>query len=109
MTAQDFEAIKASCKATIKLMMSSQQVIEDEELCSRGLEGKTREGAKLRIKNRYKVKHAVLREQEAQRQAGVYNDLFLAEVSQAKTTKCVERALENARNDEREAVEFSRC
>lgn len=109
MTAQDFEAIKASCKATIKLMMSSQQVIEDEELCSRGLEGKTREGAKLRIKNRYKVKHAVLREQEAQRQAGVYNDLFLAEVSQAKTIKCVERALENARNDEREAVEFSRC
>lgn len=79
-TESDTKIILAMAKVTVKMMMKGEPC-DDVDYCSRGLEGKTPTGSKQRQKNKLKVRKALLLEQEMQREEGVHDPEYLAQVS----------------------------
>ncbi|KAG7359804.1 hypothetical protein IV203_034902 [Nitzschia inconspicua] len=97
-TKQEYALMKRSSSFTIRLMTELQQrgaspskylEQEDEEMCTRGLEAKTRSGARRRRQNIVTAIDAVLMEQERQRQVGSINDIYnLAHIYKDATASC---------------------
>jgi hypothetical protein len=79
-TESDTKIVLAMAKVTVKMMMKGEPC-DDVDYCSRGLEGKTPTGSKRRQKNKLRVRKALLEEQEIQREEGVYDPEYLAQVS----------------------------
>jgi len=98
-TEADSKLILAMAKVTVKMIMKDEPC-DDIDYCSRGLEGKTPAGSKRRQKNKMKVRRAVLEEQDIQRDEGVINIDFLAEVSRMCSKDVVHQAHERGLNDE---------
>jgi hypothetical protein len=77
---------------------------EDEELCTRGLETKTRPFAsKRRQSNKRRARATVIEEQEFQREMGRVDDEYLADLYIITTQGSVNAAIEMAIQDEIEA------
>jgi hypothetical protein len=92
---EEYALMKRSSSFTVRLMMELQRDVrsfygeEDQELCSRGLESKTRGGARRRRQNIMSAIDAVLLEQERQWEMGVFNDVYsLARVYREATAQC---------------------
>lgn len=99
-TEGDTKIILAMAKVTVKMMMKGEPC-DDVDYCSRGLEGKTPVGSKRRQKNKLRVRRALLEEQEIQRDEGVFDPDYLAEVSIKNSKDVVLDAHNVALNDER--------
>ena len=81
-THEEYQQIKDVCRFTVSTTMKESrskgakflEQDEDEEICFRGLEGLTKEGAEIRKRNREAVWYAVFYEQELQERnsQGIY-------------------------------------
>ncbi len=104
-TEGDTKIILAMAKVTVKMMMKGEPC-DDIDYCSRGLEGKTPTGSKRRQKNKLRVRKALLEEQDMQREEGVSDADYLAQVSMNYSKEVVEEAHSVALQDERNIQEY---
>jgi len=104
-TEGDTKIILAMAKVTVKMMMKGEPC-DDIDYCSRGLEGKTPTGSKRRQKNKLRVRKALLEEQEMQREEGVMDPEYLAEVSRKYSEEVVAEAHNVALCDERNIQDY---
>jgi hypothetical protein len=104
-TENDTKIILAIAKVTVKMMMRGEPC-DEIDYCSRGLEGKTPEGAKRRQYNKLKVRKALLEEQEMQRAEGVDDVEQLAATSIKHSTAMIEQAHQVAVEDSRAIEEY---
>ena len=104
-TEGDTKIILAMAKVTVKMMMKGEPC-DDVDYCSRGLEGKTPTGSKRRQKNKLRVRKALLEEQEIQRDEGVIDPDYLAQVSIKYSKDVVTEAHHVALRDERGIQEY---
>ena len=104
-TENDTKIILAMAKVTVKMMMKGEHC-DDVDYCSRGLEGKTPVGSKRRQKNKLRVRKALLEEQEIQREEGVNDPEYLAQVSIKYSADVVQQAHDTALEDERVIQEY---
>ena len=104
-TEGDTKIILAIAKVTVKMMMKGEPC-DDMDYCSRGLEGKTPDGSKKRQKNKLRVRKALLEEQEIQREEGVYDPEYLAQVCRKYSREVVTAAHSQALRDERDIQEY---
>lgn len=104
-TANDTKIILAMAKVTVKMMMKG-EICDDIDYCSRGLEGKTPSGAKRRQKNKQILRKALLEEQEIQREEGVYDPEYLAELSIFYSKDVCVAAYNTGLSDEHSVQEF---
>jgi hypothetical protein len=104
----EYAKIKDVLKQTIRLMMAGRTVDEERDgLCTRGLEGRTREGQNLRNKRRNECRRAVLMEQEKQRKiTGTFDDEQIAENSCIHSAVCNLEARVAAMTDHQEAFKY---
>ena len=98
-TEADSKLILAMAKVTVKMIMKD-EYCDDIDYCKRGLEGKTPSGSKRRQKNKLKVRKAVLEEQDIQRDEGIFNPEYLAEVSRSISKPIILEAHKKALEDE---------
>lgn len=100
-TAQDYVIIKRMFKITVHLMMQGETFSDDEnDFCARGLEFKTKSGAKRRYSQKQRVVRAVLRAQEFQRCEGFDDPDFIAELCIQSTKSSAKDARSLARSDQ---------
>jgi hypothetical protein len=104
-TEGDTKIILAMAKVTVKMMMKGEPC-DDVDYCSRGLEGKTPTGSKKRQKNKLRVRKALLEEQEIQREEGVLDPDYLAQVSIKYSKDVISEAHDVALRDERHIQEY---
>jgi hypothetical protein len=104
-TESDTKIVLAMAKVTVKMMMKVEPC-DDIDYCSRGLEGKTPVGSKKRQKNKLRVRKALLEEQEIQRDEGVYDPEYLAQVSLKYSKEGIAEAHNTALRDERNIQEY---
>lgn len=101
MTATDYEWIKSMVKMTVMRMMNGLVISDDDPVfCTRGLEYRTKAGAKIRSRNKLRARSAVLNEQDMQREEGFDDPRFIAMVSMDESVKCREAALSRGAHDE---------
>jgi hypothetical protein len=104
-TENDTKIILAIAKVTVKMMMRGEPC-DEIDYCSRGLEGKTPEGAKRRQYNKLKVRKALLEEQEMQRAEGFEDVEQLAATSIKHSTAMIDQAHQVAVEDSRAIEEY---
>jgi hypothetical protein len=104
-TESDTKIILAIAKVTVKMMMKG-EFCDDIDYCSRGLEGKTPVGSKKRQKNKLRVRKALLEEQEIQREEGVFDPEYLAQVCLKYSRETNITAHSQGLRDEREIQEY---
>lgn len=100
---EEYMEIRNRCIVTVKKMMRGELTandIESETHCTRGLEGKTREGALRRKEYKLDSIAAVLDEQQLQWEHDEDDDEALMEVYQVFTIPCAEMAYEAGLRDE---------
>lgn len=86
LTTPDYLLIKSTIKQTLSMMMNGNTNFEsDEEFCTRGLESRTRAGARARSYSKLRTRSAVLNEQDMQREEGFHDAYILATVSMEQT------------------------
>ncbi|KAL3912380.1 MAG: hypothetical protein SGILL_006906 [Bacillariaceae sp.] len=98
----DFEKIKKNLVTTLRLMIANKPVGSD--MCTRGIEFRTPQGAKFRKKNKLEALTAVWNEQVAQWKENVTDDEAIRRVYLEHSTKCLETAQKFGMHDEK-AVE----
>jgi hypothetical protein len=105
-TKEEYALMKRSSSFTVRLMMGLQceegsiDGADDEEICTRGLESRTRRGAKTRRQNVFSAIDAVILEQERQRDMSSFNDIYtLARVYRDASASCSLDAWLVAQND----------
>lgn len=99
-TPEDFDGIKKSIVNTLRLMVAKKPVGSDH--CTRGLEFRTPEGAKLRKKNKLDALTAVWNEQVAQWKDNKTDEDAISRVYREQTLKCLEVARRFGMSDEKE-------
>jgi hypothetical protein len=104
-TEDDTKFILAMAKVTVKMMMKGEPC-DDVDYCSRGLEGKTPTGSKQRQKNKLKVRRALLEEQQLQRNEGINDPEYLAQVSMRHSKDICIEARNAALRDEDDTREY---
>lgn len=86
LTTPDYLHIKSTIRQTLDMMMQGNSVVaNDEEFCTRGLESRTRVGARARSYTKLRTRSAVLNEQDMQREEGFQDPYILATVSMEQT------------------------
>ena len=86
LTTPDYLHIKSTIRTTLEMMMSGSTVLENsEEICPRGLESRTKTGARTRSYCKLRTRSAVLNEQDLQREEGFHEPDILATVSMEQT------------------------
>ena len=104
---EDFNEMKRSFAPTVQLMMQGVAPEEDtEDHCLRGLEYRTKDGAKKRMKNKFNGMAAVLHEQDRQSYENLHDPELLAEVYRQATYHCFLEALALGRKDERDIQDY---
>lgn len=95
---EDFERIKKTLVVTLRLMLAKKQVGSDQ--CTRGLEFRTPQGAKLRKKNKLDALTAVWNEQVAQWKENITDEDAISRVYQEQSLKCRQAARKFGLQDE---------
>ena len=106
---EDYLDFRSQCIATVKKMMRgdlTQEDIENELHCPRGLEGKTREGSTTRRENKLDSIAAVLEEQAMQWNEDVFDEDAIMEVYTYYTVPCAEIAHKLALEDAEAASSY---
>jgi hypothetical protein len=105
---EEFKEIRQDCFSTIKIMTGNESVDsdDDEEFCSRGLEYKTKEAYKERLRNKQEIRLAVLDEQEFQSENDMDDPEWIAKLSRDESRLCVKAAILAAKKDEQESREY---
>jgi hypothetical protein len=103
-TQTEFESIKQSLVATVRLMMAKKLI--ERDLCVRGLEFRTPRGAKLRKQNKLKSLTAVWNEQVAQWKEDRSDEEAISFVYQQGIHECRTVALRLGLQDEQEARRY---
>lgn len=113
-TREEYALMRRSSSFTVRLLMELQQrgteflIGDDEEMCIRGLEGKTRTGARRRRHAIVSAIDAVLVEQERQWDIGLLSDVYgLARVYREASAQCAMEAWLTAQEDAK-AVQCAR-
>lgn len=100
----EYLEIRQRCVATLRIMAmgeASTQLMETEGFCSRGLEGKTREGSLRRREYKLDSINAVLEEQQLLWNEEIYDDdEAIMEAYQMFSIPCAEDAYERGAQDE---------
>lgn len=97
MSAEDHAAIKEDCRQTVRKMMSG---TVDDSCCTRGLEDRTKEGARRRKRTKDSVRRAVIFQQDVQSQEGICDPEFIAAISITKSKESARAAWEIALRDQ---------
>jgi hypothetical protein len=109
----EFKAIRRDCFDTIKLMTENGALLDDEALtlgrCSRGLEYKTKTAYKERQKNKIEIRNVIFEEQGFQRENGMEDRAYLAQLSREQSLSCVGAAIITAKRDELAARRYLSC
>lgn len=100
----EFEGIKKTLVATVRLMMAKKPL--DQDQCSRGLEFRTPAGAKMRKQNKLKALTAVWNEQVAQWKEDRTNEEAIAFVYEREVHECRDIAFRMAKQDAKEASRY---
>lgn len=80
-TEDDYKEIKLTYKATARMMMRGKVFPEDDEhMCSRGLESKTKNNARRRHRQKDSARKSLLKAQDFQRRESLNDPLYLAEL-----------------------------
>jgi hypothetical protein len=94
-TKEEYALMKRSTSFTVRLMMGLQRQAgsideaDDEEICTRGLESRTRTEARKRRHNIFCAIDAVMLEQERQRDMSSFSDIYtLARVYRDASAQC---------------------
>jgi hypothetical protein len=103
-TSEDFDRIKKSLVVTLRLMVAKKPVGSDQ--CTRGLEFRAPQGAKLRKKNKIDALTAVWNEQVAQWKENITDDKAISRVYQEQSWKCREAARKFGLHDEKAAQAY---
>ena len=109
MTAQDYIFIKAVVRATVILMMKGYCLSKDEEendFCYRGLEYRTKMGARRRNENKISCKSAVLNEQDMQHEEDFFDIEHIKMVSEEASQECRDNARSTAIEDEKSIQDY---
>jgi hypothetical protein len=88
----DYDIIKAQNNLSLKLMQVGRQNPEESGHCYRGLEYRQQAIKKRRRIHRQRVLHAVMHEQQRQRETEIQNSELLATVYQGYVNMCEEAA-----------------
>jgi hypothetical protein len=108
-TNEDFHRMKASFAHTLQRLAVGALTADDEQgeqHCSRGLEYRTREGARRRLRNKHEGMAAVLHEQDRQSFEEKRDPEKLAQVYMDVNCKCSFEALALGRRDEADIQEY---
>jgi hypothetical protein len=97
----DMRFFKNECRGSAALMNNG--VSESAELCFRGLEARTRDGALRRRRNKIDARAAVFMEQDLQEDEGVFDEEAIADVYYEYTEHCHVAANMIGLQDERDA------
>ena len=102
LTPEDYAAIKQVVKITIRAMMKGEFIAEDNpEYCTRGLEFRTKNGSKVRARNKVRARSAVLNEQDMQREEGYNEQQMIAMTCMEASLCCRQGARARGLYDER--------
>mmetsp|Transcript_23119 Transcript_23119/g.54661 ORF Transcript_23119/g.54661 Transcript_23119/m.54661 type:complete len:325 (+) Transcript_23119:323-1297(+) len=103
----DYKMIKNMAKTTVLMMMAGEYIDDDDpDLCTRGLEFRTRKGNKIRSANKLRAKSAVLNEQDLQRDEGFHDPEFIAMASLDVSHECREQAQKRGVKDAQAILTF---
>lgn len=101
----ELEQCKDDVLRTVELVSSDAQDCKDnEEYCLRGTEHRTREGHMKRQRNKKVARAAVMREQEAQWESGLFDDEAIAVAYRNASAQCVTEARMRAQRDMQEVL-----
>jgi hypothetical protein len=98
----EYLEIRQRCIATLRIMAmgeASVELMESEDFCPRGLEGKTREGVLKRREYKLDSIHAVLEEQQILWNEEIEDDEAIMETYQVFSIPCAEDAYERGALD----------
>ena len=102
LTPQDYAAIKQIVKNTIRMMMRGEAILDDDpNFCTRGLEFRTKNGSKVRARNKVRARSAVLNEQDMQREEGYNEQQMIAMTCMEASLECRQGARARGLYDER--------
>ncbi len=104
---RDYEVIKATYMTTVRMMASGSTSLlfeNEEDHCFRGLEYRTREGARRRQGNKITAITAVLDEQDRQIYEGIWDPEALAEVYRRTSAHCTDAAFLLGLRDEQDTA-----
>ena len=106
----EFDAVKRSYQVTVRMIMKGHVFTSyDEDTnshCTRGLEYRTKEGARFKQKVKLYAMLAVLDEQDRQRQAGVRDPESLSKAYRQESEKATSRAFVRGLKDELDIQEY---
>ena len=105
MMEDEHRGIKLECRQTIWKMMNNDGDVDtaDSTFCSRGLERRTKQGQREKMKRKEAVRRAVLSQQYLQREEGIVDFDCIAVVCSSKTKSSSDAALAAALRDAEEA------
>jgi hypothetical protein len=107
MTVSDYQINRAMMKTTVSMMMKGERIAEDDEdFCMRGLEMRTRAGARMRSRNKLRVRSAVLNEQDLQHDEGFCDPQYIAMACIEESREGREEAVLRAKYDEESIQSF---
>eukprot|EP00542_Grammatophora_oceanica_P016069 CAMPEP_0194042438 /NCGR_PEP_ID=MMETSP0009_2-20130614/14209_1 /TAXON_ID=210454 /ORGANISM="Grammatophora oceanica, Strain CCMP 410" /LENGTH=254 /DNA_ID=CAMNT_0038686281 /DNA_START=139 /DNA_END=903 /DNA_ORIENTATION=+ len=101
---EDYKQMKMNYMVTVRIMMSGRGIPQgNSDHCSRGLEYRTRDGARRRQMNKLNAITAVLDEQERQRIIGIESAIALMNVYVRTNVHCREASHKMGVKDARDA------
>lgn len=98
-TNEEYLKYRKRCAYTLKKMMKN-EFMDEKVYCTRGLEGKTKEGAARRKENKFDASAAVLEEQSMQKAEGVRDFAALRDAYLVYSGPCQEEATQKGAEDE---------
>ena len=103
LTPHETKRIKDMCRITVRMMMAGQVIPNDDDnYCTRGLEIRTKLGARRRYQKRDAARR-LLRAQHFQQREGFTDEQYLAELYQGYTTACGNEAYRRGLSDQQES------
>jgi hypothetical protein len=111
MTEEEHKEIKMLCRQTILKMMSNDEDVDVDgsDFCSRGLEMRTKQSQKEKVKRKDAARHAVFLQQKLQQDEGIVDCEFLAAISSVKTKASSFAAHQAALRDAEESWLYLHC
>jgi hypothetical protein len=99
----DLDIILEECAETVYMMVNGEVLLEEDGFCKRGLEYKTPKGSKFRKGNKVCAMQKVMKEQSLQKNMGMVNAEYLAELYIDATENSKRLALMMGLRDEEES------
>lgn len=99
--------VVSECVATCRMMTQGEPILEEEGLCSRGLEFKTPSGSRFKREAKARARQVVIEECETQKRTKIHDPEYLAMVYAVATKDTRHMACLMALRDEEDAISSS--